>query len=95
MNEALKFALNQLQFHLENELKTDNVLLIFDNQQVKDEYIKLCKKKNYCLIDIIPITLEELEHFNKLVGTKFKKYHFVTDIELYNLKEKLESKDER
>ena len=92
MNEALKPALNKLQVHLESEVKTDNVLLIFDNALVKDEYMKICKKKNYCLIDIIPITLEELERSNKLVGTRFKRYHFVTDNEIYNLMKKLEEK---
>ena len=92
MSEALKVALNQLQLRLENEKNTDNVLLIFDNKQVENEYIKLLKKRNYCLIDIIPITLGELEHSNKLVGTRFKRYHFITDIELYDLKEKLEEK---
>ena len=94
MNEALKPALNNLQLHLERETKTDNVLLIFDNVLVKNEYIKLCKKKNYCLIDIIPITLEELEHSNKLDGIRFKRYHFVTDNEIYDLMKRLESKDE-
>ncbi len=94
MSETLKEALNLLQLRLVNETNTDNVLLIFDNGKVRDEYIKLLKKKNYCLIDIIPITLKELENFNKLRGTKFKRYHFVTDIELHDLKEKLENKDE-
>ena len=92
MNEALKPALNNLQLHLESETKTDNVLLIFDNALVRDEYMKILKKKNYCLIDKIPITLEELEHSKKLDGTRFKRYHFVTDIELYDLMKKLEEK---
>ena len=92
MNESLKLALNKLQLRLESETKTDNVLLIFDNIQIKDNYIKLCQKKNYCLIDIIPITLEELERSNKLVGTRFKRYHFVTDNEIYDLMKKLEEK---
>ena len=94
MNEALKPALNNLQLYLESETKTNNVLLIFDNALVRDEYIKILKKKNYCLIDIIFITLEELEHSNKLDGTRFKSYHFITDNEMYDLMKKLGSKDE-
>ena len=58
MNEALKPALNNLQLHLERETKTDNVLLIFDNVLVKNEYIKL-------FVMLLNITLKVLSnHFN-------------------------------
>ena len=85
MNEALKPALEHLQLHLVNEIESDNILLIFDNALVRDKYIEIQKKKNQCLIGIIPITLEELESSNKLIGTRFKRYHFVTDNEMYDL----------
>lgn len=79
INDLLKMALNEMQCHIESETKTDNVLLIFDNEIQKDRYMKLLKNKNACLIDRIPITLDELSYTNKLVGTRFKRYVFITD----------------
>ena len=85
INDLLKMALNEMQCHIESETKTDNVLLIFDNEIQKDRYMKLLKNKNYCLIDRIPITLDELSYTNKLVGTRFKRYCFITDDDIKDL----------
>ena len=89
MNDLMKLGLNKLQLHLESETITDNTLLIFDNKTMKNKYIELLKKRNYCLIDRIFITLDELVYTNKLDGIKFKQYHFITDGDMEYLINKL------
>ena len=87
INDLIKMALNEMQCHIVPEYKSDNVLLIFDNEEQKDRYMKIMKDNNHCLIDRIPITLDELSYTNKLVGIRFKRYQFITDEDIKKLEE--------
>lgn len=86
INDSFKLALNNLQNRICSEIKTDNVLLIFDNEQQKRKYKKYLKENNLCEIDRILLTLNDLFYENTLKGLRFKRYWFMTDDDMKNIK---------
>lgn len=80
MSDELKNAINLLQTRLVDETKSDNVLLIFDNDCQREEYKKINKNM---VCDKILITLNELSCYSiKLVGQRYKSFHFMKSEEV-------------
>jgi hypothetical protein len=85
MNDTFKTALNRLQLYIVPSYESDNILLIFQNDDDKVNYLLNKKNKNQCIIDLIPITLNELiNNPNRLDGLRYKRYWFVLDEENNN-----------
>ena len=86
INDNFKLAINQLQNRLVESYESDNVLLIFDNEQQKQKYKNYLKENNLCEIDKILITINDLLYRNTLIGLRFKRYWFITDEDMKNIK---------
>ena len=82
LSDTLKNAINELQTRIVPCYESDNVLLIFDKQEQIDRYKKFI---DYITPDRICITLKDLCESNKLRGTRFKRFMFVTDSVLNDL----------
>nr|DAP38458.1 MAG TPA: hypothetical protein [Caudoviricetes sp.] len=77
LTDNLKRAIDELQTRTVPCYESDYILLIFDNKTVLNKY-KI--KHKYRAPNKILITLEDLKN---LAGLKFKRFHFVTDDEVY------------
>ena len=85
INDNFKLAINQLQNRLVESYESDNILLIFDNEEQKQKYKKYLKQNYSCELDKILITLNDLIYKKTLKGLRFKRYWFVTDDDMKNL----------
>lgn len=75
MKDELKNAVNLLQTRLVDASKSNNILLIFDNDCQREKYKKV--KKNM-ISDEILITLNELCYYSiALVGQRYKSFYFM------------------
>ena len=85
INDSFKLALNNLQNRICSEIETDNVLLIFDNEEQKQKYKKYLKQNKLCVIDKILITLNDLIYTNALLGRRYKRYWFITERDMKDI----------
>ncbi len=75
MKDELKIAMNKLQLRIVSELKSDNVLLIFDNQA---ELLKYKRAHKYMCPNEILITIEDLCYKRTILNDlRYKRYCFV------------------
>ena len=72
MNNCLKEALNMMQYHIDRN--SPNILLIFDNDYLKRNYMETIKEKN---TNEICISTNDLCYTNTLSGLKFKAFYFM------------------
>lgn len=87
INDSFKLALNNLQNRICNEIETDNVLLIFDNEEQKQKYKKYIKRNKLCEIDKILITINDLVYTNALIGRRYKRYWFITERDMKDIED--------
>lgn len=87
INDSFKLALNNLQNRICNEIETDNVLLIFDNEKQKQKYKKYIKRNKLCEIDKILITINDLIYTNALLGCRYKRYWFITERDMKDIED--------
>lgn len=74
-NDLLKMKINELQYRFD---KNSNIsLLIFDNQDLVNRYLKTLDKE--IVLDERCITIYELCYSNKLDGLRFGRYWFITE----------------
>lgn len=76
MNDDLKMTINRLQNRIVNSFESDNILLIFDNQEQLEKYKR--NKKYICPNELFT-TINELCFTNFLDGKKYKQYWFMLD----------------
>ena len=79
--DLLKIKINELQFHIDRD--SNMQLIIFDNPNLLDNYIKLGDKK--AQLNKKLITLNELCYSNALDGLKFRNYWFITEQEINDI----------
>lgn len=78
MSDGLKNAINLLPTRLVDVSKSNNVLLIFDNDCQREKYKKINNVSNEILV-----TLNELcYHSIMLVGQRYKNFYFMKDEEI-------------
>lgn len=75
IDDNLKMAINKLQYSIDKN--SDVTLLIFDNMDLLNRYLKTLNKT--IITNERSITINELIYSNKLDGLRFRNYWFVKD----------------
>ena len=83
-NDLLKTKINELQYRID---RNSNIqLLIFDNQNLLNRYLKTLDKE--IVLNERSITLYELCYSNKLDGLRFRNYCFIGEQDIKELLDK-------
>lgn len=77
MSDELKNAINLLQTRLVDKTKSNNILLIFDNDFQRKKYKKL--NKNMTSDEILITSGELCLHPIMLVGQRYKSFYFIKE----------------
>lgn len=78
MNDDMKSLIDLLQTRIVDCTKSDNVLLIFDNQEDLEKYKKVYK---HIAPNLILRTLDVMQK-TSLIGLRYKRFHFVREDEI-------------
>lgn len=77
MNSEIKVLIDELQTRIVSETISDNVLYIFDTMADRDIYYKKLVREHKNTPDKILLTIEDLLYRNKLIGLRYKSFHFM------------------